>query len=463
MSASTPGHDDPVRPLPGWFDDAKLGVMITWGLYSVPAWAPLDDRLVRLLAEHGDGADRDRSYHAEADADGFDPIVTTSYSEWYLNSVSVPGSPTWHHHRETYGDRTYADFRGDFAAAVEQWSPEPWAELCAAAGARYVVPLAKHHDGFLMWPSSTPNPHRPDWALERDVLGEFREAVRVRGMRFGIYYSGGIDWTFANLPILRADDVARAVPHSPEYAAYADAHWRELVERYEPAVLWNDIGYPPAAEPEKLFADYRRAVPDGVVNERFYAGTPDFVTPEYATRATSGGTKWETVRGVGLSFGYNRQEDASWTTSGPDLVELLVDVVSKGGNLLLGIGPDAAGRISPEQDAALRELGAWLAVNGDAVYGSRSWHVAEDRTAEGLRVRYTERDGDLYVTFLDRPSAGVSAPERLAGAADAGCVWLGGDGTVGTLGSLAGLPVPPVRDGVPEPAVLRISPAPEPM
>ncbi|MYW04362.1 alpha-L-fucosidase [Streptomyces sp. SID3343] len=461
MSDSPSDRPDLARPLPEWFDDAKFGVMITWGLYSVPAWAPLDDRLVKLLAEHGDGADKNRSYAADVDADGFDPIVTTSYSEWYLNSVSVEGSPTWRHHRETYGDRTYADFRADFAEAVDAWSPEPWAELCAAAGARYVVPLAKHHDGFLMWPSRTPNPHRAGWALERDVLAELRASVEARGIRFGIYYSGGIDWTFAHLPILRADDVARAVPESAEYAGYADAHWRELVERYEPAVLWNDIGYPSAAEPEKLFADYYAAVPDGVVNERFYAGTPDFVTPEYAQRDAPTGAKWETVRGVGLSFGYNRQEDASWTTSGPDLVELLADVVSKGGNLLLGIGPDAAGRISPEQDAALRELGAWLAINGDAVYRTRSWHVAEDRTADGLRVRYTVRDGDLYATFLDRPSSGMSALPRLALAADATCEWLGGDGTRCDREGLSTLSVPPVRPGVPEPVVLRISPAPD--
>ncbi|MGC0419933.1 alpha-L-fucosidase [Embleya sp. AB8] len=451
---------EPTRPLPPWFDDAKLGIMITWGLYSVPAWAPLDDRLVRLLAEHGDGADRDRSYGAEPDADGFDPIVTTSYSEWYLNSVSVPGSPTWRHHRETYGARPYADFRAEFADAAARWSARPWAELCAAAGARYVVPLAKHHDGYLLWPSRTPNPHRPDWALERDVLGELKAAVEADGMRFGLYYSGGIDWTFANLPILRADDVAKAVPDSAQYAAYADAHWRELIERYSPAVLWNDIGYPAAAEPEKLFADYYAAVPDGVVNERFYAGTPDFVTPEYAARADADGPKWETVRGVGLSFGYNRQEDAAWTMSATELVELLVDVVSKGGNLLLGIGPDAAGRISPEQERALRGLGAWLAVNGDAIYGTRPWHTPEGRTADGVPLRYTTRDGDLYVTLLARPASGTVDLAELPGGPTQRCAWLGAAAPIDPYQAAGPVPLPPSVAGLPAPAVLRISPAP---
>ena len=191
------------------------------------------------------------------------------YVEWYQNSLAIEGSPAALHHAEHHGDLPYEAFVEQFRANLEGWDPEPWADLFATAGARYVVLVTKHHDGFCLWPTAHPNPHRSGWHSERDVVGELAGAVRARGMRFGTYYSGGLDWTFGGTPITDLRSLIAAIPQDETYLAYADAHWRELVERYEPCVLWNDIGYPAAADLEGLFEWYLDRVPDGVVNNRF--------------------------------------------------------------------------------------------------------------------------------------------------------------------------------------------------
>ncbi|GAA4704317.1 alpha-L-fucosidase [Phytohabitans rumicis] len=380
-----------VRVTADWFRDAKFGIMIHWGLYSIPAWAPLDDAVVRVLSQGGHSPDGDPES---------DPLFRNCYAEWYQNSYLLTGSPTWHHHKEVYGDRPYEDFAGDFRAAVEGWDAAGWADLFAAAGARYVVPVTKHHDGFALWPSRTPNPYRDGWSTERDVVGELGAAVRAQGMRYGLYYSGGLDWTFGNVPIHRQIDVEFSIPNTPEYARYVNAHWRELIDRYEPSMLWNDIGYPAGGDPERLFAEYYARVPDGVVNDRFMSEHSDIRSPEYEIRPDIDPHVWETVRGLGLSFGWNRQETAAQLLSATELVHLLVDVVSKNGNLLLGVAPDDRGEIPAGQADVLREVGRWLAANGEAIYGTRPWTTAEATTADGLPVRFTRRGDTRYAIVL---------------------------------------------------------------
>jgi alpha-L-fucosidase len=393
-----------------WFRDAKFGIMIHWGLYSIPAWAPLDERLTQLLGEVGHGPDGDPES---------DPLFTNSYSEWYQNSYLLEGSPTWHHHREVYGDRPYEDFASDFHAVVAGWDPHSWASLFASAGARYVVPVTKHHDGFLLWPSKIPNPFRQGWATARDVVGELGDAVREAGMRYGLYYSGGLDWTFGNVPIRRMIDVEFSIPDAPEYARYVNAHWRELIERYEPSILWNDIGYPPDGEPLRLFDEYYARVPDGVINDRFGVERYDVRNPEYGLRAGIDPQVWETVRGLGLSFGWNRVEPPESMLSGTQLIHMLVDVVSKNGNLLLGVAPDDRGSIPASQAAVLREVGDWLALNGEAIYATRPWHTPAAITEDGDQVRFTTRDDKLYAIVLaatdtlalpDMPARRLAAP-----------------------------------------------------
>jgi len=391
------------RALPQWFDDAKLGIFVHWTPASVPAYAPVGPDPFTVAAR--DGWER--------------AMRENPYVEWYQNSLAIEGSPVQRHHRATYGDTDYATFVHEFADAQACWHADAWADLFAAAGARYVVLVTKHHDGYLQWPSATP-PVRADWHARRDVVTELADAVRARGMRFGVYYSGGLDWTFGGLPITDLPSMLAAIPQDEDYVRYVDAHWRELIARVEPSVLWNDIGSPAALDLEALFAHYYGRVPDGVVNNRFdmlgvAAGTvhADFVTPEYTTATDARGPKWETTRGIGTSFGFNREEREDDYLSSRALVHLLVDVVASGGNLLLNVGPNADGTVVWDQATRLLALGHWLHANGEAIYGTVPCDGGVTTNAAGDPVRFTSaRDADTrYAIVLDPPARrGVHLP-----------------------------------------------------
>ena len=146
-------------------------------------------------------------------------------------------------------------------------------------------------------------------------------------------------------------------PQTDAYGKYADAHMRELIQRYHPAVLWNDIDYPKSGHPLDIMAEYYNAVPDGVIDDRFGVKHSDFQSPEYETLDKISPTKWEECPGLGRSFGYNRAEGEAETIAPPDLIYLLVDIVSKNGNLLLDVGPEANGIIPPVQLTRLQALG----------------------------------------------------------------------------------------------------------
>lgn len=385
------------HPLPEWFDGAKLGIFIHWGLYSVPAFAPLSGELPTVVAEKGWAF----------------WFTNNPYAEWYLNSMRIEGSPTHQYHLKTYGEHfSYDDFGPLFNQAVEKWDPKEWTDLFRQVGARYVVLTTKHHDGFLLWPSRRLNPFKENYATRRDLVGELTDAVRASGMRMGLYYSGGLDWTFNPKVIRDIVDLFAAVPQSPEYVEYANAHWRELIERYQPSILWNDIAYPAATDLNVLFADYYNRVPDGVVNDRFTQhfqfkdGTImsdnhfDFRTPEYATFHEITPIKWETTRGIGYSFGYNQNEGPDNYLSVEELIHLLADIVSKNGNLLLNVGPMADGTLPELQRERLLGLGQWLAVNGEAIFDTRPWIRSESHTSNSDAIRFTQKKGALYAIVL---------------------------------------------------------------
>jgi alpha-L-fucosidase len=415
------------RPVPPWYDDAKLGIIIHWGPYAVPAWAPLSEELPLVVAESG--WERWFSHNP--------------YAEWYGNSMLINGSPTQEHHRGRYGRLSrYDTFARDFRQGLKEWDPTSWVDPISQSGARYVVFTAKHHDGFLMWPSRRRNPRKSAWQLSRDVIGELSTLFSARGLRFGLYYSGGLDWSFSGAPIRTLEDLRAATPRSKTYAAYVEAHWRELISRYSPAILWNDIGSPPGIDVLKLLERYYEAVPDGVVNDRFGqveaadAGSlpqralaaalglfvlrrmrhpkralaapavrhADFRTVEYDLVPRGGDGKWETVRGLGHSFGYNAAEGDAQMLSVAALVHLLADVTARGGNLLLGVGPAADGTLPAAQQERLRGLGEWLKVNGEAIFGSHPWgDDLQDVTEEGMQLRYTARGMSGYVILMGTP------------------------------------------------------------
>lgn len=402
---------------PAWFHDAKFGIFIHWTMASVPAFAPQAGSLVDILREH------------PADFQKYNP-----YAEWYWNTMMIPGSETAAYHAQKYGAGAPFDiFRQPFEEAIEAWDPAPLAELIAASGAKYVVLVTKHHDGFALWPTAYANPHRPGWHTKRDLVGDIAAAVRARGLRFGVYYSGGLDWTFEPPPIVTFADLFAKVPASAEYRAYAANHYRELMQRYNPDVLWNDIAYPPGPELPGIFADFYNRNPDAVVNDRWaQPGTPefpqpihhDFRTPEYAQFPDIRAYKWEATRGIGHSFGYVANEDPANIITPVELVHSFVDAVSKNGNLLLNIGPKLDGSVDPAHEVPLRALGGWLRENGDAIFGTRPWVRAEGEATgaagTALPVRFTTKGERLFAIVLGSPAAGPlrlngTGPEEVAG------------------------------------------------
>lgn len=335
------------RALPRWARDASLGIFVHWGAYSVPAWAEPTGAL---------GAVPDDEWFAH-----------NPYAEWYANTIRLEGSPAARHHEREFGGRPYGDFLDEWRA--EAYDPAEWARLFRAVGADYVVPTTKHHDGIALWDA----PGSGDLTTvargpRRDLISPLADAVRAEGLRFGVYYSGGLDWAFADLPPHRSsDDVARIRPTDAAYAAYAHAHVADLIERFRPDVLWNDIDWPDAGkEPGPhsiavLLERYREVAPQGIVNDRWGAPVWDYRTSEYEQGTDlEVGTGWEQCRGLGFSFGYNRLEDEALTLSPRDLARLYADVVSRGGRLLLNVGPTAAGEIPDVQRRTLEGVAPWM-------------------------------------------------------------------------------------------------------
>jgi alpha-L-fucosidase len=370
------------RPLPEWFDDAKLGIFIHWGLYSVPAFAPVRSTPLEL--------DREMAMP------GF--FASIPYAEWYRNSLAIDGSETRRHHTATYGDGFgYERFAPLFADASAGWRASSWADVFAAAGARYAVFVTKHADGYTMWPSVHPHPDEPAWTARRDYVTEFANAVRDRGLRLGLYYCAGMDWSFTGEGMRDLADVMSGIPRTPEYIARTDAHYRELIAAHRPDLLWNDIAYPTSTE--SILEHYYSVVPDGVVNDRFdpfgvltRTAHADYISVEYTSDPPISGKKWEATRSFGNSFAYNRAETEAQMISVDELIWSLVDIVSRGGNLLLAVGPDADGTIPRAQAERLEALGAWLDVHGEAIYGTRPWPDAPAQPD----VRYTSTSDRLY-------------------------------------------------------------------
>ena len=203
-------------------------------------------------------------------------------------------------------------------------------------------------------------------------------------------------------------------PQTKAYGDYAFAQIHELIDRYHPAVLWNDIDWPKTGRPMQVEADYYNAVPDGVVDDRFGIKHTDFTSPEYQKVEKIIPKKWEECRGLGRSFGYNRAEGEAETIAPADLIAMLVDIVSKNGNLLLDVGPEDDGTIPPVQMDRLKALGAWLKQNGDAIYDTVPWERAVGKTAEGDDLRFTRKGNDLYVTILGAPKARTATIEGVA-------------------------------------------------
>jgi len=399
--------------VPEWYQNAKLGIFIHWGLYSVPAWAPLSGELGTLSREEW--------------------FKDNAYAEWYLNTMRIDGSPTQKHHYETYGkDFDYYNFASTFNKEIKKWDPNEMADLFKSVHARYVVLTSKHHEGFLLWPSTMLNPYLPrgERHASRDIVGELTDAVRKDGMRMGIYYSGGIDWSFKPIVIDGSGNWGNVTPNTDQYAHYADAQWRELIKKYKPAILWNDITYPKKGKALAIFAEYYNEVPDGVIDNRWGRDVYDITTPEYKQYDKITPKKWETCRGIDYSFGYNQNSTPDQMLTVNKLVDMFVDIVSKNGNLLLDVGPKADGTIPKLQVERLKGLGKWLDVNGEAIFGTQPWVEAQGETNDDTPVRYTFKDGTLYAILLDKPSSNNLTIRSIVAKPGTDISVLGNDGSV---------------------------------
>ncbi|MDP9037778.1 MAG: alpha-L-fucosidase [Acidobacteriota bacterium] len=435
---------------PAWYKDAKFGIFIHWGVYSVPAFG----------------------------------------SEWYPRNMYIEGTEENKHHVATYGPLTsfgYKDFIPMFRA--EKYDPVAWAHLFAQSGARYVVPVFEHHDGFTMYDSSLSDWTAVKMGPHRDLVGELAKAVRAEGLRLGASsHRVEHDWFFDHGRTLSSD------VNDPRFASfYGPAHRRletgnddlnvdwtfassayledwlarsaEIVDKYHPDLMYFDwwIGQPSVRPYLARFAAFyydetTGRGTQGVINYKFNAmregsGTLDFERGQLENTRT---LYWQTDTSVSnRSWGYIEHD--SFKT--PEfVVHQLVDIVSKNGNLLLNIGPRADGTIPDEIKEVLLSVGAWLKVNGEAIYGTRPWMVYGEgptRVAGGSfhdvdtkgftpqDFRFTVNGPVLYATELAWPADGravIRSLSRQTGRAAVSGVTL--------LGSTSPIPFEQREDGL---------------
>ncbi|MGN6400304.1 MAG: alpha-L-fucosidase [Flavisolibacter sp.] len=375
------------RPVPQWFKDAKFGIFIHWGVYSVPGYA-----------------------------------TKGNYSEWYQNGLMNGDSARIKFHKEKFGDRTYYDLANDFK--TELFNPDEWAKLFERSGAKYIVLTSKHHDGFTLWPSKEANQtwgfpwNAVDVGPKRDLLGDLFKAVRKTSVHPGMYYSL-YEWFN---PLWKKDPKEFAAKHTwPQM--------KDLINNYQPDVFWTDGGWDAPAETWKsqefLAWLYNESpVKDRIVTYDRWGSGVRFkhglvYTPEYQPDLDFEDHYWEESRGMGFSYGYNREEDAWDYNSTQSLIIALVDKVSRGGNFLLDIGPDEHGKIPPIMQERLLQIGDWMKINGEAIYNTVRWKTPS-QWSEGRRdFKYKNEHatddwktgGDVMLKLTVDPDPGYAVKE----------------------------------------------------
>lgn len=394
--------------IPAWYEDAKFGIFIHWGAYSVPAFG----------------------------------------SEWYPRLMYLEGTPEFKHHVATYGPPSkfgYKDFIPQFRA--EKFNAAEWAQLFRESGAKYVIPVAEHHDGFPMYASELTDWSAAKMGPHRDVIGELAAAIRKEGLHFGASTHRAEHYFFLNGGRAFDSDVRDprfAAFYGPAHAGVKDPGWDahpdpaylddwlarcgELTLKYQPDLLYFDWWMEkPEFAPylQKLIAAYyndaasrkltpvvfykNSALPEGTAVLDFERGQLEAVRPVH----------WQTDTSISdKSWGYVEGD----TYKSPEsIVWQLVDIVSKNGNLLLNIGPKSDGTIPPQASDVLRKIGAWLQVNGEAIYGTRPWktfgegptkvvggpfHDTQTQPFTPEDVRFTTRGANLYAIAMGWPKSG---------------------------------------------------------
>ena len=415
---------------PDWFRDAKFGIFLHWGVYSVPAFG----------------------------------------NEWYSRNMYVPGNPAFEHHVATYGPQTkfgYKDFIPMFKA--EKFDPNAWVDLFAQAGARYVVPVGEHCDGFAMYNSDITPWNAARMGPHRDVVGELATATRARGLRFGVSSHTAEHWWWYGRGRSFPSDVRDETPETAKLYGPAAAmnlpgpdgvtndekepdpshlerwlapdqpfldNWlalsSEIVDKYHPDFIYFDwwIGQPAFKPALQQFAAYyydrsaeRHQQPVLTYKEESMPANAATLDIERGKLDTLRLLPWQTDTSISIhSWGYVEHDQYRTAKS---LIAQLVDTVSKNGNLLLNVGPRSDGTIPDEARTVLLQMGAWLRINGDAIYATRPFTVFGEGPTKAPKnsteknndiqiytpqdVRYTtSKSGDtLYATALGWPADGT--------------------------------------------------------
>ncbi|GAB4514213.1 MAG: alpha-L-fucosidase [Anaerolineae bacterium] len=448
--------------VPDWYMDGKFGIFIHWGVYSVPAFG----------------------------------------NEWYPRNMYLKDRPEFEHHIKTYGPHTqfgYKDFIPMFKA--ERYDPVAWADLFRRAGARFVVPVAEHHDGFAMYDCSFSRWTAVKMGPKRDLIGDLAKAVRDAGLVFGLsshraehwwFMNGGMEFESDVQDPAYADFYGPAKPQETQPDAWYLDDWLvrtcELVDKYQPQLVWFDwwIQQPVFKPYLQKFAAYYynrgaqwgKGVAINYKYDAFEEGTA-VLDLERGQFAETKPFFWQNDTSVSKnSWGYITHHEYKAPRS---LVHDLIDVVSKNGALLLNVGPRPDGTIPEPEQEILLEIGRWLSVNGEAIYETRPWKVFGEgptEVSEGAftdtkrteftsqDVRFTARGDTLYAIVLGWPENGRVSIRALGSTAG---LYDGEIGSVELVGS--GSPMTWTRgdDGLdvqlpPEPPcdhafVLRIRPA----
>ncbi|HEY4290361.1 MAG TPA: alpha-L-fucosidase [Puia sp.] len=367
------------RPVPAWYTDAKFGIFIHWGVYSVPGFSKKGQ-----------------------------------YAEWYQEGLNHGDTARINYHKAKFGKLTYYQLADQFKA--ELYNPDEWASIIEKSGARYVVLTSKHHDGFANWPSKeTAKAWSMPWNAavtgpHRDLLGDLFTALRKTTVHAGMYYSL-YEWFN---PIWLKD--------RPRYVNdYMLPQMKDLIMTYKPDVFWTDGDWEASdtlfRSTEFLAWLYNESpVKDKVVTYdrwgkgiRFHHG--GVYTPEYQPDLDVKDHYWEESRGMGYSYGYNRAED-SWDYNSPQsLVLQLIDKVSRGGNFLLDIGPDEHGKIPPIMEERLLQIGDWMKINSEAIYGASRWKTAAQWGPGRQDYKPKDGGGDLLLKLTVDPDPGFAVKE----------------------------------------------------
>ena len=420
---------------PQWYQDAKFGIFIHWGVYSVPAYR----------------------------------------NEWYPRNMYIQGTPEFEHHVKTYGPHKtfgYKDFIPLFKA--EKYDPAAWAELFQEAGARYVIPVAEHHDGFQMYKSELSHWNAAEMGPCRDTTAELKKELEKRGVPMGVSSHRFEHWFFLGHGKEFDSDIPASVPrdhlywpsmpepqdmynrrHEPAPTQEYMEDWLlrccELVDKFHPAMVYFDwwILQDVLKPYLKLFAAYyynraREWGGEAIIHYKhdsfmFGCAVPDMERGHFAAVKPF---FWQTDTAIARnSWCYTEQNEYK---SAGELVRTLVDVVSKNGALLLNVGPKADGTISPEDTAVLKGIGAWLKINGEAIYGTRPFrtfgegptNIAEGQFTDGSALGYTGKDirftvkgGCLYAIVMAWPDDGRVTIQSLSNPA-----FIGGIDQVEALG-----------------------------